>query len=222
MEKLSVVIPAYRAEKYLSEAVDSVRSQLWPGELEIIIVDDGSDDGTLTLARELGDAALTKPQGGAASARNMGLQAAAGEMIFLLDADDRLVPDAFRRLYATFADRPDLMAVSGLARDFVSPELTAEQAQRLRVRLESYGGVLPGCTLIRREVFQKIGPFDETLRSGETVAWQLKLRESGMPTASIDFVTLERRLHLSNTGRVDRRQEMLNYAAILRKRMREK
>ena len=222
MEKLSVIIPAYRAEKYLSEAVESVRGQLWPGGLEIIIVDDGSDDGTLALARKLGDAVLAKPRGGAASARNMGLRAAAGEMIFLLDADDRLVPDAFRRLYAPFSDRPDLMAVSGLARDFVSPELPAEQARHLRVRPGSYGGVLPGCTLIRREAFEKIGLFDESLRSGETVAGQLGLRESGVPTASVDFVTLERRLHLSNTGRVDPRQEMQNYAAILRKRMREK
>lgn len=222
VEKLSVVIPAYRAEKYLSEAVDSVRGQLWPGELEIIIVDDGSDDGTLALAQKLGGAALTKPRGGAASARNVGLRAASGEMVFLLDADDRLLPGALRRLYAPFSDRPDLMAVSGLARDFVSPELPPEQARRLRVRPGSYGGVLPGCTLLRREVFQQIGLFDEALQSGETVAWQLKLRESGMPTAAIDFVTLERRLHLSNTGRVAPRQEMMNYAAILRKRMREK
>ena len=48
----------------------------------------------------------------------------------------------------------------------------------------------------------------------------MKLRELGLPTAQIDCVTLQRRLHMTNTGRVDARQEMKNYADILRKRMR--
>lgn len=217
MEKISVIIPAYQAEKYLAEAVDSVRRQGW--DQEIIIVDDGSGDGTLALARKLGDVTLTKTRGGAASARNMGLRAASGEFLFLLDADDRLTPGAFQALYAPFSSNPELMACFGMARDFVSPELTEAERHGLRVREGSYGGVLPGCALIRRAAFDTVGLFDEELRSGETVAWQMKLRESGLPAASVEFVTLERRLHLSNTGRKDPGQEMRNYAAILRKRM---
>ena len=220
MEKISVIIPAYRAERYLSEAVASVRSQNWPGGLEVIIVDDGSCDGTFALARRLGDVALTKKRGGAASARNLGLRTASGELVFLLDADDRLTPDALAQLYAPLSHQPELAAVFGLARDFISPELTEEQRRGLRVRPGSYGGVLPGCALIRRSVFEEIGLFDETLQSGETVAWQMKLRESGRPLLTLDAVTLERRLHLSNTGRLAPRQELSNYAAILRKRMR--
>lgn len=222
MEKLSVIIPAYRAEKYLGESVASVRRQNWPGELEIIIVDDGSDDGTYSLARELGNIALTKERGGAASARNMGLREATGDLVFLLDADDVLTEGAFDRFYKEFVCRPEIKAVFGLARDFISPELTEEQQRGLQIRQGGYGGVLPGCAMLRREIFEKIGFFDESLKSGETVAWQMKLRESAMPCAFLDFVTLERRLHLSNTGRVDSGQEMKNYAAILRKRMKEK
>lgn len=219
METLSVIIPAYQAEKYLAEAVQSVRSQNWPGKLEIIIVDDGSSDETFTLAKELGDYAWTKKRGGAASARNMGLHRAAGEFIFLLDADDRLTFNAFAELYAPFSQCPELEAVFSLARDFASPELNEEQKKKLRIRKESYGGVLPGCALIRKKVFEKIGFFDEDLQSGETIAWQIKLRESGLPCTLINTVTLERRLHLFNTGRVDPKKEMQNYAAILRKRM---
>lgn len=220
MEKISVIIPAYQAEQYLPEAVASVRSQNWPGGLEVIIVDDGSCDGTFAQAQRLGDAALTKERGGAASARNLGLRTASGELVLLLDADDRLTPDALARLYAPHRRQPELAAVFGLAQDFISPELTEEQRRGLRVRLGSYGGVLPGCALIRRSVFEEIGLFDEALQSGETVAWQMKLRESGQLLLSIDAVTLERRLHLSNTGRLAPRQELGNYAAILRKRMR--
>lgn len=220
METISVVIPAYQAERYLPEAVASVRSQDWPGGVEVIVVDDGSRDGTLALAQRLGDTVLTKERGGAASARNMGLRAAAGDLVMLLDADDMLTPGAFSHLYAPLGTRPELAAVFGLVRDFVSPELSEEQRRRLQVRPGSYGGILPGCSLIRRWVFERVGYFDEALKTGETVAWMLKLRDAGLPTASLDTVVLERRLHLTNTGRVSAKQEMQSYAAILRQRMR--
>lgn len=217
METLSVIIPAYQAEKYLAEAVCSVRNQSWPGTIEIIIVDDGSGDGTFALAQRLGDIALTKDRCGAASARNTGLRAAAGDFVMLLDADDVLPPGALEMLYAPFLTAPETAAVFGRMRDFVSPELTPEQQSALRPREGSYGGS-PCCALIRRQVFEQIGIFDETLKTGETVAWMLKLRDAGLPTVSLDGVTLNRRLHLTNTGRVSARQEMRDYAAILRKR----
>ncbi len=221
MEKLSVIIPAWQAENYLSEAVASIRTQDWPGEVELIIVDDGSADGTPALARKLGDIALTLPHGGAAKTRNAGLRISSGEWVLLLDADDVLAPGALEALYVPFAMRPELAAVFGLAEDFLSPELTEEQKRGLLCRRGSYGGILPGCALLRRQVFDRVGLFDERLDSGETVAWQMALRGSGLPTERINAVTLRRRIHLTNTGRVDRQQEMRNYAAILRRRMRK-
>ena len=110
-------------------------------------------------------------------------------------------------------------AVFAMAEDFISPELTEAQKAELRPRPAPYGGVLPGCSLIRRQVFDAIGLFDDTMKSGETVAWQLKLRDAGIKTVQIPTVTLKRRLHLTNTGRVQQKQEMANYAALLRKRM---
>lgn len=222
MEKLSVIIPVYNGEKYLAEAVASAKEQRWPGGTEIVIVDDGSTDGTLPLARTLGDVVFTQPRGGAAKARNAGVGAASGAWIMFLDADDVLTEHAAEELYAPFAARPELMAVFGRAEDFLSPELTAEQAAALCIRSGSYGGVLPGCALLRRAVFQRVGLFDEALASGETVAWQMKLRAAGLALAQIEAVTLRRRLHLTNTGRADREREMKNYADILRKRMQGK
>lgn len=222
MEKLSVIIPVYNGERYLAEAAASVRAQNWPGGTELVIVDDGSGDGTLPLARTLGDIVLTQPRGGAAKARNAGLRASTGAWIMLLDADDALTERALEELYAPFSARPELMAVFGRAEDFFSPELTERQRTAMMIRKDSYGGVLPGCALLRREVFERVGLFDETLASGETVAWQLKLRQTGFPAVRLDCVTLRRRLHLTNTGRVDRTREMKNYADILRRKMKEK
>ena len=221
MESLSVIIPAHQAEQYLSEAVASVRAQNWAGQAEIIVIDDGSTDGTAGVARSLDVTVLQKEKGGAASARNMGLRAAKGDLILLLDADDVLTDGALEALSKPLADDPACMAVFGKAEDFISPDLTDEQKQELKPRSGSYGGVLPGCSLIRRSVFDTIGLFDDTMRSGETVAWQMELRKAGTVTVQIDFVTLRRRLHLTNTGRLHAKQEMANYAALLRRRMKQ-
>ena len=220
MESLSVIIPAHQAEPYIAQAVASVRQQNWAGETEIIVVDDGSTDATADVARTLDVKLLQKEQGGAASARNMGLQAAKGELILLLDADDVLTDGALEALYAPMK-KGEADAVFAMAEDFISPELTEAQKAALLPRSGSYGGVLPGCSLIRRSVFETIGLFDAAMKSGETVAWQLKLRDAGIKTVQIAAVTLKRRLHLTNTGRLQPKQEMANYAALLRQRMKK-
>lgn len=218
-ETLSIIIPAHQAEKYITQAVNSVRQQSWAGEMEIIVIDDGSTDRTAEVAQMLGVKLLKKAQGGAASARNAGLQAAAGELILLLDADDMLTEGALSAMHDAIAEGVD--AVFAMARDFVSPELTDAQKAELRPRPAPYGGVLPGCSLIRKRVFDTIGLFDDSMKSGETVAWLLKLRDASIRTVQIPVVTLDRRLHLTNTGRTQQKQEMANYAALLRKRMKK-
>ena len=219
-ESISAIIPAHQAEKYIAQAVDSVRRQPWAGEVEIIVIDDGSTDATAQAARALEVKLLQKAQGGAASARNMGLRAATGDLILLLDADDVLTDGALDALYGAMQEN-GVDAVFAMAEDFISPELTEVEKAELKPRTAPYGGVLPGCSLIRKSVFDAIGMFDDTMKSGETVAWQMKLRDAGIKTAQIPMVTLKRRLHLTNTGRVQQKQEMANYAALLRKRMRK-
>jgi len=216
---LSVIIPAHQAEKYIAQAVASVRRQNFSGETEIIVIDDGSSDNTAQTARDLGVRVLQKQQGGAASARNVGLRAAGGDLILLLDADDVLTDGALNAMCAALEDGVD--AVFAMAEDFVSPELTDAQKAALRPREGAYGGVLPGCSLIRRRVFEAVGLFDDTMSSGETVAWMLKLRSSGLKLKQLPLVSLKRRLHLTNTGRTQQKQEMANYAALLRKRMKK-
>lgn len=216
---ISVIIPAYNAKVYLPEAVASVRAQQGVKIAEIIVIDDGSSDGTASCAESLQCRVIQKERGGAATARNLGVEAATGELIAFLDADDVFAEGALSALTAPFCDGGETAAVFGKAEDFISPELTEEQRDRLSARPDAYGGILPGCSLVRRSVFDEIGLFDTSLRSAETVAWMMKLRESGLATAEIPMVTLRRRIHMTNTGRVNRLQEMQNYAAILRKRI---
>lgn len=93
--KVSVVIPAYNAEAFIVDAIRSARTQTYPIH-EIIVVDDGSKDGTVAKVEQCGVANVTlirKPNGGSASARNVGIHAATGDVIAFLDADDLWLPE---------------------------------------------------------------------------------------------------------------------------------
>ena len=101
---VSVIVPSYNVERFLPDAVASVRRQMWK-ELELIIVDDGSTDGTAELAARFAAEdprvrVVRKPNGGPSSARNAGIAAARGELVCFLDADDMLLPEKINRQVA--------------------------------------------------------------------------------------------------------------------------
>ena len=106
---VSVVIPCYRQSHFLPEALESVFAQTYPG-VEVIVVNDGSDDDTEAVAKRYGDRVryLYQENGGLSSARNAGIRVAAGEWIQLLDADDMLTPEKIALQVAAVADRPEV------------------------------------------------------------------------------------------------------------------
>ncbi len=221
-KNLSVIIPAYNAEKYLKQAIDSVKRQNWNGNVEIIVIDDGSNDDTLKIANEHADIVLTQERKGAASARNQGIEKASGDMILFLDSDDILTEGSLENLYVPFLKNEKLMISFSKAEDFISPEIPDEEKKKLKPREQPYGGVLPGCSLMKKDIFNEIGIFEENFKSAETVSWLIKLREERIPSENIEYVTLKRRLHLNNTGRVNKKEEIKNYADIIRRRMKKR
>ncbi len=103
MVKVSVVIPVYNVEKYLAQGIESVRRQTLK-DIEIILVNDGSTDGSLKVCREQAakDSRITvidKPNGGVSSARNAGLDAASGEFVGFIDPDDWVEPEMYENLH---------------------------------------------------------------------------------------------------------------------------
>src|SRR5208282_4080287 len=113
--RVTVVIAAYNAESYLRETIESVLAQRLQ-DIEVIVVDDGSTDGTLEILRAFSDHRLTvlrQRNSGVSAARNAGLAAARAPYIFFLDADDMLVPDALYRMVSTLDARPQRVACFG-------------------------------------------------------------------------------------------------------------
>ena len=101
--KISVIIPAYNAEKFLVESIESVINQTID-DFEIIVIDDGSTDSTLDILRNYEESyedfiVICQDNSGPAAARNRGLDVAKGEYIYFLDADDVLELDALESLY---------------------------------------------------------------------------------------------------------------------------
>ena len=203
----SVVIPAFNAGAYLEEAIRSVLEQDYR-PLEVIVVDDGSADRTAELARSFGPPVrvLAQPHAGAGAARNAGAAVARGAWLAFLDADDLWMPHVLARLANVLAGDPQLGLVYGQVVEF--REIGGKVVEKPPAT-----GLLPGATLLRRSLFDRVGWFDTGLRVGEFVDWCARARELGMRSASLPEPVLRRRIHGENTG-VRERSARADYARV--------
>src|SRR5262249_38672414 len=123
---VSVVVPVYNGERHVAEALESIRTQSH-GAIEVLVVDDGSTDGTPSVVERAGVAYVRQERSGPAAAVNRGIALARGSLIGFLDADDRWRPDKLTLQMRAFAADSTLDAVFGHIEHFHSPELD-EQA----------------------------------------------------------------------------------------------
>ncbi|MBU3702662.1 MAG: glycosyltransferase family 2 protein, partial [Acidimicrobiia bacterium] len=197
-------------ERHVAEAIASVLGQSGP-PVEIVVVDDGSTDDTAGVLARFGDAVrvVHQPARGAAAGLNRGVAMTMGDVIAFLDADDLWTPDALARRLARL-DRPDIPdGVFGRTTQFVSPELSEDEIRLLRFGTGPASVPLLGALVVRREVVERVGPFDESLPSAEGVDWVTRARDAGVNLVAIDDVVLCRRLHAANTGRTLPRETTL-------------
>jgi glycosyltransferase involved in cell wall biosynthesis len=225
MTTISVIIPVKNGTNYLSEAITSVQNQVINNnfEPEIIVVDDRSTDDSAALAKSFGVKCLSTLDAndacGPGAARNCGLSAALGKYILFLDHDDVLINNALITFLQEFELDKDLQFIEAKAKDFISPELSEKDKQRLVAKIESYSGFLSGAMIFRRDYFDVVGNFNENIKSGETLDLVLRPEVAKIKSKKIDFVSVLRRLHNTNTGRTMRNQEFKDYASILKARL---
>ena len=227
MEPLvSVVIPVFNGERFLREAVESVLAQKY-SPLEIIMVDDGSTDGTADVARSLPETVryLHQTNQGPAAARNRGIEHAQGSLIAFADADDLWPEDKLALQLPYLMRDPAAEIVMGLIQQVLLSETGAENFA------EPAFSVNLGSAIIRKSVFERVGLFDETMRYSEDVDWFMRAREGGAAIVTIDAVTLLYRQHDQNMTRgkstselnvlkalkrsLDRRRESTGFASAL-------
>lgn len=219
---VSVIVPVHNAARYLPEALESVLAQTLP-PLEVIVVDDGSVDGSGAVAGRYGPrvAVHRQPNRGAGAARNQGVRLARAPLLAFLDADDVWALDKLDRQCAILRSRPELDCVFGRARQFASPDLAPEVRARMRGDGTVRPAPLPSSMLIRREAFFAVGPFAETLTLGEPLEWYLRAADLGLRMAMLPEIVFHRRLHPGSQG-AEKRGGRVEYARILAARLRRR
>lgn len=203
MTRVDIVIPAYNSQTLLGEALDSVLSQgLLVGR--VIVVDDGSSDGTAALATARGPPVevvqLPRNQG-AATARNAGLARCAAEYVAFLDADDRWLPGKLDAQVAALASAPESAFALCRVRPFADTNLPPEErAALLAQQPDEMEGWMASALVARRALFEHAGGFAQDLRVGEVIDWFSRVRTFGH--VAVPAVLVERRMHRRNTTRL--------------------
>ena len=199
---ISCVIPAYNAGQYLAEALESVAGQTYR-PLEIILVDDGSADNTVSVARQFADVRIIlQENSGPAAARNRGVAEAAGLLIAFQDADDIWHPEKLSRQAARFEERPNLDLCTCQIVNFWTPELADQAVNYNDPRLgQVYSGFVMQTLLVRRSSFDRIGPLRTEFRTGEDSDWFMRARDLGAVMEIVPEVLVRRRLHPANLTR---------------------
>ncbi|MGL4881058.1 MAG: glycosyltransferase family 2 protein [Waterburya sp.] len=187
MPKISVIIPAYNAEKTISRTIESVQKQTF-GDFELIIINDGSIDRTAEIVQNIKDLRLklfSYENGGVSVARNRGIHNASGDYLAFLDADDLWTNDKLEKQLAALEANPE----AGVAYSLTS--YIDEQDNLLyRCNPVSFEGnvlkqllltnfLINGSNpLIRQQAIKSIGKFDPSLKSSEDWDYYLRLAAS--------------------------------------------
>jgi len=187
---VSAIIPVYNGKQFLPDAVNSIRQQDYH-PLEIIIVDDGSTDGTDELKDNFGEfvSYIYQENNGPAAARNSEIAEANGQFLAFLDSDDLWPERKLSTQIASLIREPDLEVILG------HTICISENKDDLA---EPVISVQLGSALFRRSAFERIGLFDKTLRFSEDHDWFLRARESNLPMRVSEDVTLYHRRHANN------------------------
>ena len=202
--RVSVVIPTYNRADFVREAVASVLQQDYP-HVELIVVDDGSRDGTAAVVGEFGPAVqyLWQENRGVSAARNRGVAASTGNLIAFLDSDDLWLPHKVSAQVAYFEAHPDAQACH-------TDEIWMRRGVRVNERRihRKQGGwqflaslprclISPSAVMMRRTLWNRLGGFDESLPACEDYDLWLRL------TAVVPVGFLPDRLVIKRGGHAD-------------------
>ncbi|MFH1875238.1 MAG: glycosyltransferase [Pseudomonadota bacterium] len=202
--KVSVIIPVYNRAQHLSKAVNSVLDQSSPA-YEIIVVDDGSTDNTSKIIQQYGSkiSCLRQENKGPAAARNLGIMNASGELIAFLDSDDWWHKDKLQRQVARMEEEPSFLVSHTDETWYRRGQHLNQKNKHKKYHGYIYDKCLPLCAvspstvMARKELFNQIGLFDETLPCCED--YDLWLRVS----IQHQFLLIDKPLTLKDGGRPD-------------------
>lgn len=203
--RVSCILPVFNAERFVAAAVESVLAQTHR-PFEVIAVDDGSTDGSRAVLDTFGDRVVRvdQPNAGEAAARNAGFRAATGHFVAFLDADDLWAPDKIATQLDRLRAEPAIDLSFTRFQNFWDDELNDEATELAADAVARPSASWSICTLLaRRDVFDRFGPFDETLRRLPNMTWFVKAAQAGARFDVLPDVLVRRRLHGANATRAN-------------------
>ncbi|HLL90903.1 MAG TPA: glycosyltransferase, partial [Tepidisphaeraceae bacterium] len=217
---VSVLMNVYNGERFVGAACRSVLGQTL-GDLELIVVDDGSTDRTPAILAALAAEdprvlIVTQPNAGITAALNAGLRRCRGEFVAKMDADDVSLPDRFAKQVAFLRDHPDVLVVGGAweiiderDRPITTLRPPTDDAAIQATLLRGHAALTHSCAMIRRRALEQVGGYDESFKSNaEDLDLWLRLGEVGKLHNLADVV-LRYRIHaasVSETRRAEQRE----------------
>jgi glycosyltransferase involved in cell wall biosynthesis len=188
---VSVVVATRNSAAYVAAALDSIVTQI-PRPAEIIVIEGNSTDDTVeVVARFPGVRVIRQVGGGLAAARNEAIRACSQPLIAFCDSDDRWTAGALAARLDALSANPEVPAVIGLVVRVAIEGSVATAAQHARIGRAVPGFVL-SAMLVRREAFEQVGWFDESLPLGPELDWIARLQQSGSPVLQLDTVVVHK------------------------------
>jgi glycosyltransferase involved in cell wall biosynthesis len=169
-EAVSIIIPTYNRQHLLTLAIDSVLAQTFTN-FELLVIDDGSDDGTKELVASYGRGIryIAQEHFGVAAARNTGIRAATHELLAFLDSDDRFSPRKLAVQAAAMICQPEYLVSHTDETWFRHGRILNQKNRHARMGGDIFGRCLELCAvgmstaMVRRRLFETVGYFDESL-----------------------------------------------------------
>jgi glycosyltransferase involved in cell wall biosynthesis len=201
-KEISVLIPAFNARAFIRESIESILNQtVLPGE--IIVINDGSTDGTSDFLKSLNIdnlKVLDQTKQGVASALNLGITNSRGEILAFLDADDIWLPNKLEDQLEVINEVD--MAFT-LIENFIDLSIDIDLSQKLDVNLNPFIGIHKSTLLIKKKAFLKVGLFERE-RKVELLEWYARAKDAGLRESIVKKVLVKRRIHGSNQSILDK------------------
>jgi glycosyltransferase involved in cell wall biosynthesis len=195
---VSVVIPAYQAERFLAEAIESTRSQTYQ-PLEVIVVDDGSTDGTAAVAGRFPEVTCVRlgTNHGLPAARNAGIEISRGEFIAFVDSDDAMFPQFVEITVGYLLEHPRCTGVLARQQHVFEPGSRRPSGEPT-VDREGRPVLIVSAPVIRAEALRSVGGYDTSFRATEDLDLIIRLEAAGYEIDFLDDVLIWRRFHGAN------------------------
>lgn len=195
---ISVILQVCNSEPFIRRAIKSILAQN-VSSLEILVVDDNSEDSSVAIASEYPDVKIIQlPKSGLGEARNQGVKAASGDFIAFLDADDYWTVDKLKMQLDYLSKTPDCAAVVGLMSRFLSEGCQLPPNYNSEMLAKPTAAYIPSALIARRTVFEQIGLFDSSLAVGCDSDWMMRLMDSNNNVYLLPQVILNKRIHNNN------------------------